>query len=239
MPTRNADRLAESFHAQTAMLATAGERLPGPAPADATVVALPRIAPDPGLSVEEAIALRRTSRDFDPGRWLPLDAVARLLVLSCGETADDVDGALAGCHRAVPSAGACYPVDVHVIAQRVAGLSPGAYAYTATDHSLALRRAGRFDASVARWALDQPWMARAAVVFALVGTLARIKPRYAARGYRYMLMEAGHIAQNLYLLATARGLCVQAAGGFFDAAFARLLALDADERALYLVGVGP
>ncbi len=75
--------------------------------------------------------------------------------------------------------------------------------------------------------------------FALVGTLDRIAPRYASRGYRYMLFEAGHIAQNLYLLGAAHGLCVQAAGGFIDAEIACMLALESGRDPLYLLAVGP
>jgi SagB-type dehydrogenase family enzyme len=82
-------------------------------------------------------------------------------------------------------------------------------------------------------------MAGAGAVFALIGDAARIQERYGARGYRYMLFEAGHIAQNLYLLGAAHGLCVQATGGFFEDAFDRLFALDDTERhVLYLVAVG-
>jgi nitroreductase len=82
-------------------------------------------------------------------------------------------------------------------------------------------------------------MAGAGAVFALIGDPARIQQRYAARGYRYMLFEAGHVAQNLYLLGAAHEVCVQATGGFFEDAFERLFALDGTGRhVLYLVAVG-
>lgn len=228
---------AASYHRRTSMLAQPGDALlPTATPPHSDFgVALPYVKPATGPSLEQAIGRRRTERHFDPRAGLTLAELARLLVLSCGRTEGGDDAA----HRAVPSAGAAYPVDVYVIVQRVAGLPPGAYGYDAGTHRLALRRAGRFAAGLARWTLDQPWMARAATVFVLVGTLARLQPRYASRGYRYMLFEAGHVAQNLCLLGAARGLCVQPAGGFVDLAFDRLLALDDGQRSLYLLAVGP
>jgi SagB-type dehydrogenase family enzyme len=234
----SADQSAERYHRRTMIFPAPDDVLPGETSDRPLAIALPRIGPEPGPSVEEAILRRRTGRDFDSEAMLPLDMIARLLVLSCGRTAVAQD-LPAGYRRAIPSAGACYPVDIHVIALRVDGLAPGAYAYSASDHVLMLSRSGRFDACVARWALDQPWMAGAAAVFCLVGSLDRIKPRYASRGYRYMLFEAGHIAQNLYLLGAARGIGVQATGGFADAAFARLLALSEAELPLYHICVGP
>jgi SagB-type dehydrogenase family enzyme len=239
MLIKSDDRSAERYHAQTAILPSASDVLPGAPPDLGVVIDLPSILPAPGPSLEQAILWRRTSRDFDPQAPLGLDRLARLLVFSCGRTAIAEQGLPVPCHRAVPSAGACYPVDVHVIALRVAGLASGAYAYSADRHCLTLRHPGQFDACVARWALDQPWMAHAAAVFSLVGALGRIKPRYASRGYRYMLFEAGHIAQNLYLLGAAYGLGAQATGGFADAAFARLLALPDGAIPLYHVCVGP
>ena len=58
------------------------------------------------------------------------------------------------------------------------------------------------------------------------------------RGYRYVWLDAGHLGQNLYLVATALGLGPVGVGGFFDAELSRLLDLQAGEEALYLVGVG-
>ena len=235
---------AETFHRRTCMVAQADDRLPV-APAlphePGTVLRLPQVAPMPGPSLEQVIAWRRTRREFDAQAGLSLPQLARLLVLSCGRTAPCAPGAWApdAGHRAVPSAGATYPVDAQVIVQRVEGLAPGVYGYDSLGHALVLRRAGRFEAELQRWTLDQPWMLAAAAIFVLVGRLDRIAARYGSRGYRYMLMEAGHIAQNLYLLGAAHGLCVQAAGGFVDAAIDRLLALPDQEHALYLLALGP
>jgi SagB-type dehydrogenase family enzyme len=219
------------------------EDLPPPI-APGTVVArfpLPRLTVSSWPSLEQSILSRRTSRSFDPLAPLPLETLARFLAFSSGLTAPmTLDRLLvAGYRRAAPSAGARYPIDVGLVALRVAHIPAGSYRYETEQHAVCLVRPGFFAESIARWALNQPWMARASAVFALVGDLARIQDQYGARGYRYMLFEAGHIAQNLYLLGAAHGVCVQATGGFFEDAFDRLFALDGTGRqVLYLVAVG-
>lgn len=205
-------------------------------------LALPHVAPSSWPSLEQSIVWRRTSRSFDPRGALHIDTLARLLAFSCGLTAAmDLSGGLpTEFHRAAPSAGARFPLDTFLVASRVSDLPPGAYAYDLHKHELATVRLGLFADQVAQWALYQPWMANASVVFALVGTPARTTERYASRGYRYILLEAGHIAQNLYLLGSAYNLCVQATGGFFEDAFCKLFGLDGtDRQVLYLVAMGP
>ena len=230
---------AETFHRRTRLFGVNGL---GPAPApQSEALVLPSVEPLQGLSLDEAIVRRRTRREFDAQQHMTLQQLARMLVLSSGRTAPAMPGewAAAGGHRAVPSAGASYPVEVHVIAQRVAGLAPGSYCYQAVEHALELRRSGPFGEGLKRWTFDQHWMVDAAAVFVMVGRLERIAPRYGSRGYRYMLFEAGHVAQNLYLLGAAHELCVQATGGFVDDAIAHLLGLQKRAMILYLVAVGP
>ncbi|MDQ6617337.1 MAG: SagB/ThcOx family dehydrogenase [Actinomycetota bacterium] len=217
--------------------------LPPPVPSGNVVARfpLPSLAPAPWPSLEQAITWRRTSRSFDPGLMLPLELLTRLLAFSCGRTSmmNITDKGAPLYHRAAPSAGARYPIDVSVVAVRVDGIPAGAYRYNLPRHDLALVREGRFGDDVASWALGQTWMANAGAIFALVGDPARVQERYGARGYRYILIEAGHIAQNLYLLGAAHGVCVQATGGFFEDALARLLGLDGTGcQVLYLVAVG-
>lgn len=230
------------FHEETKIVP--GRSGPGSAPLLEPVTAytaltwfrLPAAAPAPWPALEEAIVQRRTSRSFDPGAALTPDLLGRLLAFSCGRTGS---ASFAGARRAAPSAGATYPVDAYVVALRVAGVPAGVHVYDVDRHALGLVRPGSFGDRLTSWTLDQPWVGRAGAVVALVGCSARIGERYAARGYRYMLFEAGHIAQNLYLLGAGYGIGVQATGGFVDAAVNRLLGLDESlEQALYLVAVG-
>jgi SagB-type dehydrogenase family enzyme len=231
--------IAGAFHRRTSMVVLPGMALPGPVATmpTPTSLAFPTGGPGDGaeLALDQAILARRTGRAFDPQAHVTLEALGRVLALSLGRTSSDAQGA----HRAVPSAGAAYPVDARVIVQRVRGLVPGVYDYNALEHRLRLCRPGLFPRELSCWTLDQPWMVHAPMVLALVGTLGRLQVRYAARGYRYMLFEAGHVAQNLCLLGASRGWCVQPAGGFMDRALDELLLLPAGTRTLYLLAAGP
>jgi SagB-type dehydrogenase family enzyme len=233
---------AREFHRSTSLTGDGTTGLHARlAPAQVEPIDLPELVPMDAPPLEATIAARRTRRAFDCNGVIALEQLARLAVLSAGRTALAEPGSWSPPqgHRAVPSAGATYPVDVHLVARRVRGLLPGAYRYDVQRHALWACRNGIDEGRLERATLDQSWMRAAAVIFALVGTLDRIAPRYASRGYRYMLFEAGHVAQNLYLLGTAHGLCVQATGGFMDRAIADLLGLRPDQDPLYLLAVGP
>ena len=63
--------------------------------------------------------------------------------------------------------------------------------------------------------------------------------KYADRGYRYILFEAGHCAQNINLLSLALNLGTLNLGGFFDSTLSDLLKLDEDEEVpLYCIALG-
>ncbi len=204
-------------------------------------VRLPRVTPVRGHELEEAIGRRVSCRAYDPRVPLSRELLSRLLAFGCGFTQPAQFPGLPSVQfrRAAPSAGATYPLEVYPVVMRAEGLLPGAYHYAPIDNSLGLLRPGDFRAALAAWTLGQPYIADAGVAFVIAGFAGRIRPRYKDRGYRCMLIEAGHIAQNLFLLSTAYGLGATAVGGFVDAAVNRLLGLnDITEIALYLLAVG-
>ena len=87
--------------------------------------------------------------------------------------------------------------------------------------------------------LGQPWVAKAHVVVIVTAVTARLLHRYGDRGYRYLLIEAGHVGQNLALVATASGLGSLSLGGFFDDDVSCMLGLDAAfELPLYGIALG-
>jgi SagB-type dehydrogenase family enzyme len=245
MPSDDELDIAEVFHENTGVppfemgLDLSG--LPTPIAPDTLVarLRLPAVTPAPEMDLGAAIARRVTGRAFDPRRPLAPAVLSRLLALAGGFTRPLTDAPEPGFHRAAPSAGATHPIDVFPIVLRVAGLLPGAYRYAPHDHSLELRRQGRFGRALAAWTLHQPYVAHAGAILVLVGDLDRIRPRYGERGYRYMLLETGHIAQNVCLVGTSSGVGVLPIGGFVDIAVNRLLGLDGvGQMALYLVAVG-
>ena len=202
---------------------------------------LPKVGPAKSLGLEETIRGRVSAREFNPRTPLSQALLSRLLSFSCGYTTPlYFENRYSVVHRrAQPSAGGKYPIETYPIILNVAGLPPGVYHYDMNDHSLGLLRSGMFGQTLANWTLFQPYMAEAGVLLVMAGFFDRIRPRYGERGYRYMLLESGHIAQNLYLLSTAYGLGAVANGGFVDTAINRLLGLnDATQVALYIVAVG-
>jgi SagB-type dehydrogenase family enzyme len=121
----------------------------------------------------------------------------------------------------------------------VTGLEPGLYHYVAREHELERIRSGDLRGAVMAAGLWQEFLGTAGVCFVLSAIFQRTRWRYRERTYRYVLLEAGHVGQNLYLAATGMGLGACAVGAFLDDQINDLLALDGQEEAvLYLISVG-
>jgi SagB-type dehydrogenase family enzyme len=173
---------------------------------------------------------------------LSLEALATLLALTNGVT-----GVVRGSdppehRRAAPSAGALYAGEVYVAAERVAGLAPGVYAYAVAEHELVSLREGGPLEEVAR-AIEAPAAgATAAAAVLLTNVFARYAWRYGQRGYRYALIDSGHIGENLRLAATALGHAHTPLPRFADDALAALLGVDGRSEAvcaLHLLDAAP
>jgi len=185
-----------------------------------------------GLTVEKAIVNRRSQRDFT-GEAMSLAELSHLLYYSSGVT-DKREGL-----RAAPSAGATYPIEVYAIINNVEGLAKGIYHYLIESHELELLREGDFRNEMSRAALQERMFKQANVIVALSAVVQRTQQRYRERAQRYICFEAGHIAQNAYLVATSLGLGACAIGAFYDDEFNRLMGLDGkNESVLYLLAVG-
>jgi SagB-type dehydrogenase family enzyme len=196
----------------------------------ATEIELPEPARSGSVSVEQAIAMRRSERSYAP-QPLRLPEVAELLWAAQGITRPDG-------RRAAPSAGALYPLDAHWVSERVEGLEPGAYLHLPPERRLRLVARGRLLSGLAAAALGQDWIAEAAGALVLSAVYARTTIRYGERGRRYVVLEAGHALENAHLAATAQGLHSVVVGAFGDAAVAKLLGLAPDASPLCLLVVG-
>jgi SagB-type dehydrogenase family enzyme len=185
-----------------------------------------------GLSIEKAIASRRSQRDFS-GRPMPLETLSRVLQYTCGVT-DSRNG-----FRAAPSAGATYPIEVYPVVNNVDSLAPGAYHYLVATHELETLHSADVRRDIVRAAAGQEFLARANVVLVLTAVYERTTRTYGDRGRRYVHFEAGHIAQNASLVATALGLGSCAVGAFYEGDFNRMLGIDGKhETALHLIAIG-
>lgn len=201
---------------------------------DAARVALPAAQEIDGPSAYAAIEGRRSVRAYSADT-ISLTDLSTLLHLTTGITAPGMGAGL----RAAPSAGALYPIETYVIAHSVTDLVPGLYHYAVTDHELALLREEELRQATTRLGLMQGFLGEAGVVIVLTMILQRLRWRYRRRSYRYALLEAGHIGQNVYLAAEALGMGACAVGAFLDDPLNELLGVDGeDEAALYMIAVG-
>jgi SagB-type dehydrogenase family enzyme len=195
-------------------------------------VALPAPQDDGGLSLAEAIEQRRSRREF---AVQPLSLAELSFLLHAASGLTDLGREF----RAAPSAGALYPLETYVVVHDVTGLSPGLYHYAVAQHALEQVRAGDLQTALVVAGIGQEMLGQAQVCIVLSAIFQRTRWKYRERSYRYILLEAGHIGQNLYLAATSLGLGACAVGAFLDDKLNDLLGVDGEtEAALYLITVG-
>ncbi|MDX6649708.1 MAG: hypothetical protein QOJ97_1659 [Solirubrobacteraceae bacterium] len=195
---------------------------------------------DGGPSFADVVSARRTVRNFADVD-LDLPTLGTLLRQTYGVTGSaQARGGARFDFRAAPSAGALYPAEIYLGVRRVDGLDPGIYHFEVPPNSLALLRPGDPTAALHEVCCWQPYAREAAVVVLISGVLERPRRKYGERGYRYTLLDCGHLAQNLCLSATALGLAITTTCGFFDDPANDLLGLDGlEEAVLYVAFVGP
>lgn len=141
--------------------------------------------------------------------------------------------------RTAPSAGALYPIETYVAVDKVKELDAGLYHFNVRDFVLERLLATPVSDIVAEACLMQRFMARGSVIFIWSAVMRRNMAKYGHRGARYILMDAGHICQNLLLAAEAIGRKACPVGAFFDDELNQLLGLDDEEETvLYLAAMG-
>jgi SagB-type dehydrogenase family enzyme len=182
------------------------------------------------MPLEQALARRRSVRHYRD-QPLALAAVSQLLWAAQGTTGS-------GGRRTAPSAGALYPLELHLVAERVEGLAAGVHRYLPATHALERSVAEAAASTLQRAAMGQPAVGAAAAVVAITAVEARAAGKYGARAGRYVAFEAGAAAQGLALQAVSLGLGTVVIGGFDEAAVVRALRLPQGERPVVLMPVG-
>ena len=188
----------------------------------------PRTASD--VSIEKAILLRRSVRDY-AAEDIGLSDLSQLLWAAQGITGS-------GDLRAAPSAGATYPLETYAVIGRVPGLSAGIYKYRPASHELVRTHHGAVLEKLATACLGQGCVRDAAAVIVLAAVHGRTTDVYGKRGTRYVDNEVGHVAENIHLQAVALGLGTVAVGAFNDDAVGTVLRIGEEEKVMYLVPVG-
>jgi len=185
------------------------------------------------MSVEEAIAFRRSIREYKD-EPLTISQLSQLLWAAQGITETRWG------FRAAPSAGATYPLEVYVVIGEngVKELNPGVYKYLPHEHAIVLVKEGDVREELYKAALNQEWVLKAPITIVITAVYERTTSRYGERGIRYVHMEVGHVGQNIYLQATALGLGTVVVGAFYDEEVRRIINAPENEHPLYLVPVG-
>jgi SagB-type dehydrogenase family enzyme len=201
-------------------------------------VTLPDAAALPPVSLRDAMARNTITPDLEPCR-LSLESSAALLRCAYGAPDGEEPTVCLRRRRSVYSAGSLFPLELFVHIVRVAGLEPGLYHYFPPGNSLRLLRKGDYSQKFAAGFLDpRPVQAAAMTVF-IAAMPERSVFRYGDRGYRFVLLEAGAVVQNLNLAAAALGLGCANAGEFFDSEVDEVLDFDGlSISTLYAVGIG-
>jgi len=120
----------------------------------------------------------------------------------------------------------------------VEGLSEGVYQYHPKGHVLTLVKGGDLSADLEAATWGQEMVKEAAATIVISGVLSRTAEKYGRRGTQYMFQESGHVAQNVFLQATALGIGTVVMGAFSEAAVRRVLGAKIDERPLYVQPLG-
>ncbi len=181
------------------------------------------------MSVEEAIARRRSRREFE-NVPLSLEQLGQILWAAQGIT-DREHG-----FRAAPSAGATYPFETYVVVGAVEGLVPGIYHYIPHGHTLVLLKRGDFRRAICDASLRQEFIADAPATIIIAADYQRTARIYGERAYRYVHMEAGHIGENVHLQCEALGLGTVMVGAFYDERIKEILEIE--QEPLYIMPVG-
>ena len=203
---------------------------PTPGPLDYEPVSLPEVRLTSDVSLEETLLHRRSIRDYTD-EALSLEEVSQLLWAAQGITE-----AWGG--RTAPSAGALYPLEVYLVVGDVEDLTPGVYQYRPDGHELVKVKDGDVRAELAEAALDQDSVRNGAIDIVIAAVYERTTVKYGERGVRYVYMEAGHAAQNVYLQATALDLGTVTIGAFYDDGVRDIVGMPGDLAPLYVIPVG-
>ncbi|MFC6706685.1 SagB/ThcOx family dehydrogenase [Flexivirga alba] len=240
--TRNTSTVKRFYKAHEIHYSAEVKELTASAP-DAMSVGSPRNLDgdliEPSMPLSEAIKSRSSERAFGE-RGLSQSCLRSLLFHASGvRTTTSLADGTPVFRRNVANSGNLGSCEVFIVVHEVQSLTSGIYHYDSLAGSLGLLKEGHFRTWLREYVLYQTELADAPLTVVLAGAAGRLKQKYGDRGYRLALIDAGHVSQNLYLVATALGLAITATAGFIDDELDRALGLDGlDYASLLVMAVG-
>jgi len=199
---------------------------------DSKKVSLPMFEPQRLMALDQILSDRKSVRSYQT-KPLSLGQLSYLLWASNGIQRTEQGYEF----RTAPSAGALYPIETYIVANDVSELERGVYHYGLRNHELEQIRTGEVREAITAAALGQTICARAPVVFAWTAIFARSMCKYGQRAYRYIYLDAGHIAENLALAAVSLDLGTCQIGALFDDQVNNLLGVDGVEESIVYMSV--
>jgi SagB-type dehydrogenase family enzyme len=185
---------------------------------------------DGNVSIERALKKRRSIREYSD-KPLTLTEVSQLLWAAQGKTRSTFG-------RTAPSAGALYPIEVYLVVGNVTGLSKGIYKYQPENHELLRIADVDKQGDLCSAALGQGCVRGGAVVIVFAAVYERTTQKYGQRGIRYVHVEIGHAAQNVYLQAVSLNLGTVVVGAFNDNKVHKIMDMPEEEQPLCIMPVG-
>ena len=196
------------------------------------IIQLPNVFQEVTMGFAEVLGRRRSIRAFS-NQPLNLDDLGFLLWASTGIQRVEQGYEF----RTAPSAGALYPIETYIAAKNIENVDGGIYHYNIKNHLIEEIKTGNFGNALAHAALDQKMCATASAVFIWTAIFERSKWKYKQRAYRYIYLDAGHIAENLALAAASINCGSCQVGAFFDDEINSIVGVDGAEESTICLGV--
>ncbi len=184
------------------------------------------------MPLTTVLAQRSSGRKFSV-KPIKLSYLSTLLYHSAGINKTDREKVI---RRFYPSAGGRYPLEAYFLSLNCE-IKNGLYHYYLKNHSL--ETLVLFKKLELNKYFSQPWIVKASGLIIITAVFKRNTIKYADRGYRHILIEAGHLGQNIYLVSNALCLSCCAIGGYVDDNLNQLLDIDGiNESVIYVLAVG-
>jgi SagB-type dehydrogenase family enzyme len=190
-------------------------------------IPLPEVSQFPETSLW---TLTKKQTQTGSGTALNLERLSQIFTLSFSLTAKSRQSGYEFYYRSVASAGALYPNELYLGAYAVDGLDAGIYHYGIHNRMLSPLRSGTFGRVTAK-AVAEPEVDEISACFFITGIFFRSAWKYRARAFRYVLLDAGHLLENLLLALKALRLPFSVHYDFDDRQVGKLLGLDGKREA--------
>jgi SagB-type dehydrogenase family enzyme len=184
-----------------------------------------------------AIGNRQSRRNYSDD-YLKVEELAFLLWATQGQRRPEEQSPH---FRTVPSAGARHSFETYLIIHRAEKVPPGLYRYLPLSNELVLMCPADHlsKTKLSHAVFGQNFITNSAVVFVWTTVPYRMEWRYLQSAHRVILLDAGHVCQNLYIACEAihAGTCAVAA--YDQEAMDELLQVDGEDQfTIYLAPVG-